>query len=343
MLFDAASLEILARLTFDSAPVGIATSSEMVAVALEDGGIAAFGARDRERRWRRSAVSGDLRMAASRDFVWTWDRRASAIFAWDDAGTQERFDAPGARAFTVGERGVYWLTAERVVFHARGGRALTSPLLEGASAAGAILLLRELALDQRRWFAVAARRADARGARDTARAGGTGATSRLSSRPDLRRPPRGVRPGARGRRQRKVFGRRRAQPAVCFGYLGHLPLGRRERRSHGPCRPYPVSEAMREAHAERRRPRAALHPALYAPDERQGQRFIQALLRLSTTAWRPFRDPRARSSSCATRSWERAIDIPPGTPLGPATCGTYDPVAPGGASSPWNGIRRRSA
>jgi hypothetical protein len=139
VLFDAASLQVLAQLTLDSAPVGIATTSELVAVALEDGGIAAFGSRERARRWRRSAVSGDLRMAASRDRVWTWDRGASAIFAWDLAGTQERFDAPGATAFAAGDRGVYWLNPERVVFHARGGGASTSPLFEGAAAAGAML------------------------------------------------------------------------------------------------------------------------------------------------------------------------------------------------------------
>jgi hypothetical protein len=140
VLFDAGSTSIVRRIALSHAPIGIATTKELVAVALENGDVVTFGAGELEPRWRRTAGSGDLELKASRDHVWAWDKTASVFLMWDVAGEPERFDATGATAFAPVDTGVYWLSSAGVVaFDARAGTSRKASLPDHALPAGAVL------------------------------------------------------------------------------------------------------------------------------------------------------------------------------------------------------------
>jgi hypothetical protein len=139
-LFDAASASISRRIEVPGAPIGISTTNELVAVALENGDVVTFGARDLEPRWHRAAGSNDLQLKASRDRVWAWDRGASVFLMWDAAGVSERFDATGATAFAPTDTGVYWLSAAGLVaFNAHAGKSFTARLPNHVLPAGAMV------------------------------------------------------------------------------------------------------------------------------------------------------------------------------------------------------------
>jgi hypothetical protein len=140
ILFDAATADLLARVTFEHAPVSVAAADSIVAVALESGEVAAIGAGDRRERWRRRLASQDAALAASRDRVWAWDRLASVFLTWDQSGGEERFDAAGAAAFAAHQKGVYSLSPDGLLrVQLRSGRSESARLPDDALPASALV------------------------------------------------------------------------------------------------------------------------------------------------------------------------------------------------------------
>jgi len=140
VLFDAAFTSIVRRIEVSHAPIGIATTKELVAVALDNGDVVAFGAGELEPRWRRTAGSGNLQLKASRDRVWAWDQAGSVFLSWDVAGELERLDATGATAFAPADTGVYWLSAAGLVaLSAQAGTSHKATLPDHVLPAGAVL------------------------------------------------------------------------------------------------------------------------------------------------------------------------------------------------------------
>ena len=140
--FDPASGELLSRMALDDKPAAVSAASGFVAVSMVSGTLVACDPGVGKVLWRGAVSSGDVQLKPTREHVWAWDRRASAVMAFDLSGVASRLDAQGFTAFAPSRDGVYWLSATGILgFRPRGeGEGFTAHLPSGVEPAGAMVV-----------------------------------------------------------------------------------------------------------------------------------------------------------------------------------------------------------